>query len=146
MKEHSRELEYLLPKNEDGNKAPCIEAAKNYTRIRKNVKNVVFRAVCLCPVSPDSRLSVPRVFSEKPRRTHVICESLSRGPYVFLEAFCFFLFLCLFCKGLISSCVKQNHSPHGGKSHRKLPLHPSNTGPSGCVGCLMVPRGLPGYS
>lgn len=54
MKEHSRKLEYLLPKKRDGNKAPCMEAAKNYTKIHKNVKNVVFRALCLCPASPDS--------------------------------------------------------------------------------------------
>lgn len=55
----------------------------------------------------------------------------------------FLLFLCLLCGGLISSRVKENHFPHGGKSHRKLPLPPSNAGPSGYVGCLMVPRGLP---
>lgn len=41
-----------VAKNEDGNKAPCVKAAKSCTKIHKNVKNVVFRAVCLCPVSP----------------------------------------------------------------------------------------------
>ena len=39
-----------IAKNEDGNKAPYMQAAKNCTGIHKNVKNVVFRAVFLCPV------------------------------------------------------------------------------------------------
>lgn len=39
-----------VAKNEDGNEVPCIETAKNCTKIHKNVKNVVFRAVCLCLV------------------------------------------------------------------------------------------------
>lgn len=69
--------------NEDGNKDPCIEAAKNCLEIHKNVKNVVFRAVCLQIL--DSQ------FQEYSLRVQ---GTLTRSVSLFLEAPMFLMSLC----------------------------------------------------
>lgn len=67
-------------KDEDGNKDPCTEAAKNCLGIHKNVKNVVLRAVCLQIL--DS------LFQESSLRGH---GTLLQSVTLFLEVLMFLM-------------------------------------------------------